>query len=307
MGTPRQQKSFAEKHKPEADSPPLPPSAIEEWAAFEKLLGGRRPIVFLDYDGTLTPIVPRPQDARLDGPMRTRLEELAGLTPTIILSGRERANVQQMVNLKSLYYAGSHGFDIEGPTGSSLTHTMGESFVEDIQAACAQLRPAIENIEGAILENKRYALAVHYRLVDENEVPKLSALIDQTAARIPRLRKTGGKKIFELRPAIDWDKGKALRWLLEHLNLGKDIFPIYIGDDETDEDAFRELLSFGAGIVVLDESRPTQARFALKNVGEVAEFLLRLNRYCHAHAWPPLGSERIKGETTQTASVPGED
>jgi trehalose 6-phosphate phosphatase len=101
--------------------------------------------------------------------------------------------------------------------------------------------------------------------------------VDETLARASRLRKTGGKKVFELRPQLDWDKGRAVAWLEEELGLrSPQVLTIYIGDDLTDEDAFRQVRGHGVGILVRDESRPTLAHYALEHPGEVRDFLLSL-------------------------------
>jgi trehalose-phosphatase len=103
--------------------------------------------------------------------------------------------------------------------------------------------------------------------------------MDAAAARHPELRRISGKKVYELLPDIDWDKGKAVAWLLETLGLESrsgGIRPIYIGDDSTDEDAFRALEQRGIGILVSEQSQPTAARYSLKNIDEVERFLRTL-------------------------------
>jgi alpha,alpha-trehalase len=91
------------------------------------------------------------------------------------------------------------------------------------------------------------------------------------------LRRIDGKKVYELLPNIDWDKGKAVLWLLEELNLGRtDARPIYIGDDRTDEDAFRALEQRGVGILVSEKPRSTAASYSLEDPSEVERFLREL-------------------------------
>ena len=262
-------------------SPDNPPSAVEHWSAIRKQLQGKRPAVFLDYDGTLTPIVSRPEDAVLSRPMRTALERLARSCLTVIVSGRERSEVAALVAMDSLYYAGSHGFDITGPHGSAMQHSAGEDFVTDIADAYERLKPEVERIPGATIENKRFALAIHYRNVAERDVAPIERMVSAVVEGNPRLRRTGGKKIFEVRPNIDWHKGKALLWVMEALALSpNDTVPIYIGDDETDEDAFRAIQRDGVAIVVLDESRPTDAHYQVSDVDEVRLVLEQLAEAC---------------------------
>jgi alpha,alpha-trehalase len=250
------------------------PLALDRSDEIRALIAGRRPAVFLDYDGTLTPIVGRPQDAVLAPESRAVIERLAAACPVAVVSGRDLADVRELVGVAGIVYAGSHGFDIVRPDGS--THRRGLEFVPDLDAAEAELRPLVAGVPGAIVERKAFALTVHFRQVEDARVPEVEAAVARVAAGSPRLRRTGGKKVFELRPALDWDKGKALAWLLEVLGLERDEdLPIYVGDDETDEDAFRVVRGRGMGIVVRGEGdeRPTDADYALRDTEETRRFL----------------------------------
>jgi alpha,alpha-trehalase len=131
------------------------------------------------------------------------------------------------------------------------------------------------------VERKKFAIAIHYRLADPDKIELVEETVDKVASGHPELRKAYGKKIFELQPNIDWHKGKALFTLLSALNLdGNDVLPFYIGDDVTDEDAFRALKDRGIGIVVRDEPYETAASYSLKDPEEVREFLLKLLPFC---------------------------
>ncbi len=250
------------------------PSAIHH---FQQLIGrfqGRRPAVFLDYDGTLTPIVERPELAVISDEMRMTLAELARHCTVAIVSGRDRRDVGRLVALDTLFYAGSHGFDIVGPAGSLLKFQKGREFLPQLDEAERNLHEELEAIEGAQVERKKFAIAVHFRRVPENLREDVEKAVDRIFDRSRGLRKTGGKMIFELRPDIDWDKGKALTWLLGGLHLDPhEVVPIYLGDDLTDEDAFTEIEENGIGILVRDDERPTRAHFALEDTAEVRIFL----------------------------------
>lgn len=261
-----------------AGAPSLP-SALERLDEIAAQAGSRRLAVFLDYDGTLTPIVARPDLAIMSDEMRATVRNLARLCSVAIVSGRDRADVENMVRLDSLFYAGSHGFDIAGPDGRRLQYDQADRCVAAIREAADELRRNLDGIGGAILEEKKYAVAVHYRLVERGEVAFVRKVVDAVASRHPDLKKTAGKKILELRPHIDWDKGKAVLWLLRALDLdAPDVLPLYLGDDDTDEDAFAALRDRGIGILVADESRPTQARYVLRDPGEVRLLLQGLIR-----------------------------
>ena len=249
------------------------PSALE---FIREIAGGHGQLaVFLDYDGTLTPIVSHPEEAVLSDSMRQTLRELAARAPVVaILSGRGLDDVRRRVNIDSIVYAGSHGFDIAGPHG--LRRQMATEFLSNLDMAEKELHAVLGGISGARVERKRFSVAAHYRNVKENDVPKVEQAVSEVATRHRGLRRMEGKKVFELLPAIAWDKGKAMLWLLETLGLESrsgGIRSIYIGDDRTDEDAFRALEQRGIGILVSEQSQPTAARYSLKNPAEVERFL----------------------------------
>jgi len=265
---------LAELGLPEPPSVRSLPQALEHADEIRARLADRRAAIFLDYDGTLTPIVDRPEDATLSPEMRASIERLAALAPVAIVSGRDLGDVRRMVGVEGVAYAGSHGLDLLGPDGS--THQHGRELLPALDAAERALRPRVEAVLGARLERKAFAVTVHYREVDEDRVPELDAAVAAVAAEHADLRRTGGKRVFELRPDIDWDKGSALTWLLAELGLGgTDALPVNVGDDRTDEDAFRVVRGRGLGFVVRgeDDDRPTLARMALRDTAEVGRLL----------------------------------
>ncbi len=261
------------------------PVAWQRKKELEQRLNDHLAAVFLDYDGTLTPIVEDYKKARLDKRMRDSIAELAEHYPVAIISGRDLNDVRERVGLDSIFYAGSHGFDIAGPEGFHEMLQQGQAFLPDLDAAESKLREAIKNIPGAAVERKKFSIAVHYRQVSENNIGAVENAVDTVLAEHERLRKSGGKKIFELQPNIEWDKGHAVLWLLDQLNLDRpEVLPLYIGDDVTDEDAFRVLRGQdrGIGVVVRDgEARTTSAIYALDEPEDVRRFLkmlIKLNR-----------------------------
>ncbi len=253
---------------------PTIPSALDHIGKISAARG-KRLAVFLDYDGTLTPIVSRPEQAVFSDSMRMVLCNLATKVPVGVLSGRDLEDVRQRVNLEGIIYAGSHGFDIAGPHG--LRKQVATECLPILDAAEKELREKLAGIPGALLERKRFSIAAHYRQVADESVGQFEQAVNEVVAGHPELRRMAGKKVYELLPDIDWDKGKAVVWLLETLGLEQpEVLPIYIGDDRTDEDAFRMLQQRGVGIIVTEELRPTAARYALKNPAEVERFLREL-------------------------------
>jgi trehalose 6-phosphate phosphatase len=259
-----------------------PQPALENREGIFRLFSGKRPVVFLDYDGTLTPIVERPEDAKLSDQTRQTLKKLARHCTVAVISGRDLPDVQKLVDLKEIYYAGSHGFDIAGPEGKRLVHQSGEEFLPVLDKAEKELRSRIEDkIPGSQVERKKFSIAVHYRRVAEGKVDEVEKVVDRVLKEQAGLRKATGKKIFELQPDIDWNKGKALLWLLEKLELDhSNVLPLYVGDDVTDEDAFEVLVDRGLGLVVQKGEAPTAARYHLRDTAEVEQFLQDLIPVC---------------------------
>ena len=248
------------------------PRAVERVGRIATWLEGRRPAVFLDYDGTLTPIVPDPDDALLPKETESAIRRLAAVCTVGVISGRDLEDVRSKVGIDDLVYAGSHGFDIAGPDG--LREEQGTEDLPSLDAAESHLREALGG-SGVQVERKRFAIAVHFRRAPDRE-GEVEAAVRAAAASHPGLRVTGGKMIFELRPDVEWDKGRALDHLLEVLGLrGDGLLPMYLGDDVTDEDAFRALGSSGVGLVVRgeDDTRPTLAALAFADPPEVRSFL----------------------------------
>ncbi len=251
---------------PSFSSDPLDHSDIVRLADW---LGARAPALFLDYDGTLADIAPRPEMAVLPAEMRARVGRVATGSPTAVVSGRDLQDVKALVGLPDLIYAGSHGLDIEAPSG---VHRFGDEFRPAIERAQAALERALAHIEGAFVQPKRYAITVHTRLVDPAAKPEVAAVVKSVLAGEPTLRWMGGKEMHELRPDMPWDKGKAVLHLIDVEGLG-DRFPVYIGDDVTDEDAFRAISDRGLGIMVGHHGTPTAAAVRLRDVAAVGIFL----------------------------------
>ena len=228
--------------------------------------------VFLDYDGTLTPIADRPEQATLSAATRAQLARLASCCPVTIVTGRDIAVVRDFVKLDEIGYAGCHGLDIEGPAGSGLRYEAAAEVLPVLDSAEADLRRGLSGVAGALVERKRYSVSAHYRLVEPRDAPHVDEVVATVAFRHPGLRRERGKKVFELRPDVAWDKGRAVAWLLAALSLDPGSATC-VGDDETDEHAFELLDGVGVPIVVEHGDRPTSARYRVRDPREVAEVL----------------------------------
>ncbi len=215
-----------------------------------------------------------PSLAILSENMRDALRELAHHCRVSVVSGRDLEDVRKMVGLPDLAYVGSHGFEVLGPGEVTPDQERGLEYLPALDRTERELKTAVEVVKGAWVERKKFAMAVHYRSVDDGDVPRLEALFNEVAHRHPELKKMGGKKVFELRPNVDWDKGKVVLYLLDKLHMnGSRVVPLYIGDDVTDEDAFRAIGDRGITILVGDAGQTTRASHVLSDVGEVYTFL----------------------------------
>jgi trehalose 6-phosphate phosphatase len=248
--------------------------------------GDARPVVFLDYDGTLTPIVDRPQDAVISERMREAVSGLAARCTVCVVSGRDRQVVQKLMGVHDLVVAGSHGFDIWSPQEGTIEHEAASGFEALIARVTARLQEELSSIDGAVVEPKRASVAAHYRLVAEPQRPEVEEVVERLLAEHPEeLKVTPGKMVYEIQPKLDWDKGRAVLHLLTALELDSDdVVPIYVGDDITDEHAFVALAGRGVGVFVGDPEDPevanriTAADLRLDSIEEVERFLDALAR-----------------------------
>ena len=264
------------------------PNALESYRTVAAVIDDHRPAVCLDYDGTLSAIVPDPDSARLvDGAEQT-LSRLAERCPVAILSGRDLADIRDRVAVPGLWYAGSHGFETVAPDGTYRQNGEAAAAVPVLERAAAELRENLADIKGSRVEHKRFAVAVHYRDVAASDIGEVVASTYRVGRR-EHLRVTNGRKVVELRPDVDWNKGTTLTWIRGQIegaagpatsrkDAGK-VMPIFIGDDLTDEDAFDAVKTDGIGILVRhteDGDRRSAAQFALEGPDQVCGFLDRV-------------------------------
>jgi trehalose-phosphatase len=254
---------------------------LEVWAELEGDLAERFLYLFLDYDGTLSPIVRDPAKAALSLRMRRRLEVLAKVPRCriAVISGRALEDIRERVGISGVTYGGNHGLEVEGPEGN-FRYPVPEKAQRALDAVRWTMERELSGIPGAFLESKGMSLAIHLRKVKRGEL-LIAAHAVSEATRLYRMQGEivvrPGKEVFEIRPSGEWDKGKTVLWLLEKsaIAAGEPPWPLCLGDDRTDEDAFREIRKRGLTVYVGAPGK-TDARYYLRNVGEVAAFLGRL-------------------------------
>lgn len=238
--------------------------------------------MFFDFDGTLSDIVNDPDAARPVAGATEALQKLAARCPVAVLSGRDLADVTKRVGVSGIWYAGSHGFELTAPDGTHHQNEAAAAAIPLLEQAADQLRDQLRSIPGVVVEHKRFGVAVHYRNAERDRVGEVAAGV-RAAGRRDGLRVTTGREVIELRPDMDWDKGKTLRWVLDRLPEASSasLTPVYLGDDITDEDAFDAIRHDGVPILVRhndDGDRATAALFALDTPARVSEFTDRLAR-----------------------------
>ncbi len=250
---------------------------FNRWEEVERALAPGA-LLLLDYDGTLTPIVERPELAILSPDMKELLKRVSQHYTLGIISGRSLADVKRLVGLEGIYYAGNHGFKIIGP-GVELVKPEAERVRQTLVKLCKELQEKLSKIKGVIVENKGLTASVHYRLVAEEEFNHLKNIFEKVVG--PHIdsgvvKITRGKKVFEIRPNVEWGKGKAVLWISGVVDPKGELKPIYMGDDQTDEDAFSALKEKGVTILVSEESIESNAKYFVKNIDEVKKFFEKL-------------------------------
>jgi trehalose 6-phosphate phosphatase len=239
----------------------------------ERLRLAERIFLFLDYDGTLTPIVSQPEEAYLSREMKRLLGNLKR-NPKIlmaIVSGRSLRDIQSRIGLKGIYYVGNHGLEVFVPKQGPKRSVSSKTF-QELREMRDRLNSQLRDVKGAVLEDKGCVLAVHYRNVDPRCVPPVLMEIKKEIKRSEAPFALAFEKyVFEIRPQSPVNKGMAILELLSQA--GQDgLLPLYMGDDQTDEDAFRALRRHGIAVLV-GFPRLSCARYYVRDPSEVFQFL----------------------------------
>lgn len=251
------------------------PSALKCYGELSEVFKTEHPLLFLDFDGTLSPIVEHHKDAMISKEMRELVFELSKNYKVAVVSGRGLADVRERVALPEIYYAGSHGYEISGPNDFSKDHEEAVKVMPVFDEIEPILKESLKDIPGVDFERKKFTLAIHYRQVSARQEPKVHEIVSKVLKDHPKVLPAGGKKVIEIRPDIDWHKGRAVEFLKRELSKEKDPLSVYVGDDVTDEDAFK-FVSNGIGILVGEHGQDTYADYHLENIHQVEQFFRKL-------------------------------
>jgi trehalose-phosphatase len=247
----------------------------------------------LDYDGTLTPIRPRPDEAVLSDHVRGILARLACVprVTLMIVSGRSLADVADRVGLPELIYAGNHGLEIRGP-GLVFVEPTAAALVVPLRELTMRMQEHLGEVPDALVEQKGLTASVHYRNVSPELWDELIRVVQFVVASDPdRFVLTAGHRVWEIGPRVSWDKGQALNWVAQHLGDLACRLVFYLGDDRTDEDAFVKLRE-GVTVKVGRPPLSTRARYHVADSAGVERFLAWLADKLSPAGKPSLARHR---------------
>lgn len=253
---------------------------FNSWSGLkEKLLRARHILLCADFDGTITPIKPRPKEAKLGEGIRLLLRKISKRKSFIvgIISGRALKDIEEKVGVKGLIFAGNHGLEIAYKK-KKFIYPAAKRYVSLISQIARSLKRGLAPFPGVVLEEKGLSLSLHYRLVKKRNLPELKKIFFQAVKpylAAQKIKLTYGKKVWEVRPPIKWDKGRAVLWLRQRLKPGR-AFTIYIGDDLTDEDAFRAVNKIGGISIRVGRKKGSSARYYLRNTKDAQRFFRQI-------------------------------
>jgi trehalose 6-phosphate phosphatase len=219
---------------------------------------GRHFLVLCDFDGTLAEFDPDPHAVWLPESIRDALNGIAGARNATVglVSGRRLADIRSRADLgEHAFYAGFHGLEIEGE-GMKFVHPDVHASRERIQSLVADIGREVHGLGGVFVENKDLSLVVHFRAATTDVQLQVREIIDRHAlpqVQAGRLRIMKGSCARELMPLIRWNKGTAVAWICDRVERRHGpTWPLYIGDDVTDEDAFNVVKGRGLGVAASD-------------------------------------------------------
>jgi trehalose 6-phosphate phosphatase len=239
----------------------------------ERLADAEGLLLCTDFDGTLTGIVADPDAPEMRPGNRESLRRLCDHqnVSVAVVSGRELDDLQSRVELDGVSYAGNHGLEL-AHRGETTVHPVAERQASEIRAACEAIEARVGDIDGCLVENKGVTATVHHRQADLNDTPEIRAAVEETVDDVApdRIEVSTGKAVIELAPAVPWDKGQAVSFFRE--DVPDTWATMYLGDDTTDEHAFRAIAPRGISIHVGDDGE-SDAIYQTPDPDTVEQFL----------------------------------
>jgi len=255
------------------------------WSSYQSTLDNKHLALFLDFDGTLAPIAPMPKDAALEHRNKTLLRKLAYSKncKLTIISGRSLEDLKAMIDIKKIVYVGNHGLEMEWEN-INFENFIPQGAQEAIGKISFALMNQLSHIEGVLIEDKKLTLSMHYRLVDQKDVAQVKEIFFEVCRPYlmdDQIEICLGKKVLEVLPYAAGNKRQSMLWLLKKYadQEGHELFPIFVGDDKTDETAFAQFKDTGLTVIV--GQQPSNAQYYLNDTKEVTwllQELLKLSR-----------------------------
>jgi len=252
----------------------------KELGKIKREIKGKQLFLFLDFDGTLTPIRRDPRKVRLGKGMYHTLKRVADKSNicVAVISGRRLGGIKKMIGLKNVIYVGNHGLEAIGPNLNFIlpSAVKTKKIIKDVGQ---KLKKKLRKFKGVIIEDKNLTLSVHYRMANERDAYSVIQIVESITKPYQKKRQikvTEGKKVREIRPPATWDKGRVAKKLLklEEKRLQKRIIPICMGDDKTDEDIFKLFKKRGYTIKITKKpDKASSANYFLRNTSEVRNVL----------------------------------
>jgi trehalose-phosphatase len=234
----------------------------------------------IDRDGTIVPYAPSPPEAIISPAVKKLLIQLSESKGIIlaIVSARSVAQLTEDVGDTNIILAGNYGLEIRFPSGKRLVHPDAQKAVPELKEIKLKLEGLVEKVPNSLLENQMYALHFHYRNVAKNYLQRIHKSVSALAEELSTIELRALPTSYEFFPKVRWDKAKGLELIRTELNLSSGQFcPIFIGDTDADEPAFKWSNKLGGlSARVAPYKVNTQAKETLANPEAAIAFLKEL-------------------------------
>ncbi len=233
--------------------------------------------LFLDFDGTLVNFKTDPQKVKINGKVQKIIQYFQDNKKfeVVLITGRKLKDIKEKVNIKKINFAAVHGLHLQFQDGTEKIIKKAIRIETQLNEIKKEAEKLFSDKNGVFLEDKKFTVAFHYRAVSKQKRSQLKnkflSLVEKY--NFGNIETIEGDNVIEVRPT-KWNKGDAVKVYLKRKSNTNSIFPIYIGDDTTDEDAFQYLNQKGLTIYVKNDSNlKTNASYWIKNPEDVIRFL----------------------------------